>query len=216
MVTKKLLRDWNACWTDDRIAEHFGDRASLTPREIAADESILDNDRLWVMCQTLSYRNYNAAQSFAIDCVASVAHLAGRQEGQDTYARLLDEFQTISRLPRNEGDLALEKWRDARAVDAQRAADRDFIIAQTRWGSEPKTFYAWCTMYHVAGTLHDSDRENRIYHVASTGVKAIVWSTLENTSWDDGRWDRERTTVMSAVIQRALIAIDRDADGWVE
>lgn len=39
-ITPALLRDWNACWLDSEIAEHFGDNAELTPRQVAGDAII--------------------------------------------------------------------------------------------------------------------------------------------------------------------------------
>ena len=47
-ITPKLLREWNACCSDDEIAEVFAGRESMTPREFAALD-IPAERRLWAL-----------------------------------------------------------------------------------------------------------------------------------------------------------------------
>ena len=127
MITPSLLRSWSPCsdWTDDRITAHLACRPSMTPREIAADDSISLDDRLWVVCRALWYRDESAARKYAIDSAALVSHLAGRPEDCAEHARLVEDLRRIFAIPigdRRSGEL--QRW-DAAMADARAAARAD-------------------------------------------------------------------------------------------
>ena len=67
-ITPALLREWGACYDDDQIAEHFGDRESVTLLEVL-DSEIAAQDRVWVASYALSERD---ARLFACWCAEQV------------------------------------------------------------------------------------------------------------------------------------------------
>lgn len=121
MITAKLLREWGACWDDQRIAAPLGDRKEVTPRDIADDNSISLDERLWVLGRTLWYLDENAARGFAIESASLVAHLAGDEDDQALYLGLLNEMLQIEDLP--EGQRAAA-WYAARDAELQKAIER--------------------------------------------------------------------------------------------
>ncbi len=96
MITPKLLREWEACWYDEQIKEHFGRRKSLTPREVAEDKTISGLDRLWVLTRCLAHLDESAVRGFAIECALSVAHLA---PDEDEHRGILGWLLEIEDLP---------------------------------------------------------------------------------------------------------------------
>lgn len=48
-ITPAMLRDWDACWDDDAIAEAFGDAESLTALEILDREPIPSGTRVEIL-----------------------------------------------------------------------------------------------------------------------------------------------------------------------
>ena len=99
MITPKLLSDWNACWSDDRIAAYFGQRTEITPREAAADKTVSLDDRMWVLAKCLAHLDESAARGFAIECALSVAHLVGDEDDQAQYLGLCNRLLEIEDLP---------------------------------------------------------------------------------------------------------------------
>jgi hypothetical protein len=94
-ITPKLIRQWDACWHDDEIAERFAGRRYVTPREVAEDESLPQADRLWVVTSALVHLDQRAARLYAIECAASVTHLAGDEDDQAAHAGLLHNLIQI-------------------------------------------------------------------------------------------------------------------------
>src|SRR5262245_63739705 len=136
MITPMLLREWNACWDDDRILDKAGGRAEVTPRDIANDDSISLDDRLWVLCRCLWYLDESAARGFAIESALLVAHLAGDEDDQAQYLGLMNRLLEIGDLPEPEMAPARAAawdaaWDAARAAawDAAREAARDAASA---------------------------------------------------------------------------------------
>jgi hypothetical protein len=99
VITPKLLREWGACWSDDRIFRHFGTRPELSPSDIATDASISLDDRLWVLCRSIWYLDESSARLFAIESASLVAHLAGDDEDQAIYAGLMNDLLLIEDMP---------------------------------------------------------------------------------------------------------------------
>ena len=127
IVTAKLLRSWDACWDDAHIAAHRL-ASGATPRQIAADESISLDDRLWVVTRCLWHLDESAARYYAIERARTVTHLAGDEEDQAQHAAILDE------LARIESEVPADQRAAARAAarDAARAAPRDAARAAAR------------------------------------------------------------------------------------
>ena len=120
IVTAKLLRSWDACWDDAHIAAHRLS-SGATPRQIAADESISLDDRLWVVTRCLWHLDESAARYYAIERARTVTHLAGDEDDQAQHAAILDELARIeSEVP---ADQRAAAWDAARA--AARAATWD-------------------------------------------------------------------------------------------
>ena len=94
IVTAKLLRSWDACWDDAHIAAHRL-ASGATPRQIAADESISLDDRLWVVTRCLWHLDESAARYYAIERARTVTHLAGDEDNQAQHAAILDELARI-------------------------------------------------------------------------------------------------------------------------
>ena len=125
IVTANLLRSWDACWSDERIAAHRL-ASGATPRQIAADESISLDDRLWVVTRCLWHLDESAARYYAIERARTVTHLAGDEDDQAQYAALLDE------LARIESDVPADQ-RAAAWGAAWGAAIRESIAAALEW-----------------------------------------------------------------------------------
>ena len=124
IVTAKLLRSWGAYWDDDRIAAHRL-ASGATPRQIAADESISLDDRLWVVTRCLWHLDESAARYYAIERARTVTHLAGDEDDQAQHAAILDELARIeSEVPADQRAAARAAARDA-ARDAAWAAAWD-------------------------------------------------------------------------------------------
>jgi hypothetical protein len=122
-VTAKLLRSWGACWDDRRIAEHAL-AAGASPRQIAADESISLDDRLWVLTRCIWHLDESEARYYAIDRARSITHLAGDEDDQAQYEAILSELCRIEHdVPIDQRAAARDADRDA-ARDAARAAAR--------------------------------------------------------------------------------------------
>jgi hypothetical protein len=120
LVTAELLQSWDACWTPSRIAAHpLGSGA--TPTQIAADESISLDDRLWVLAKCLWHCDPIAARLFAIECAESVAHLAGDEDDQAQFLGLCAEMREMAIAGVPDGDPNWAAARDA-ARDAAWAA----------------------------------------------------------------------------------------------
>ena len=143
IVTANLLRSWDACWSDERIAAHRL-ASGATPRQIAADESISIDDRLWVVTRCLWHLDESAARYYAIERARTVTHLAGDEDDQAQYAALLDELARIeSDVPADQRAAARAAARDAArdaAWYAARPAARDAARAAA-WG--PAWGAAW-------------------------------------------------------------------------
>ncbi len=136
-ITKKLLREWEACWSDERIAEKLGKRKSVSPRTIANDESISLDDRMWVLAKCLAHLDESAARGFAVECAMTVAHLAGDEDDQAQFAGICARLLEIEDLPASERDAARGAARDA-ARGAARDAARGAALDAARgaaWGA---------------------------------------------------------------------------------
>jgi hypothetical protein len=132
-ITAKLLRSWEACWSDEQIKTKLAGRKSVTAREIAADESVSLDDRLWVLCQLLAHLDESAAHLYAIESASLVAHLAGDEDDQAQYLSLLNSLHEIEDLPVEQRGAARDAARGA-AWDAARDAARD-AAGDAAWGA---------------------------------------------------------------------------------
>src|SRR4029078_4858090 len=54
LITPAKLRAWKACWTDERIAAYFADRAEIPARQITRDNNISISARMWVLTNALA------------------------------------------------------------------------------------------------------------------------------------------------------------------
>ena len=135
IVDANLLRSWDACWNDARIAAHRL-ASGATPRQIAADESISLDDRLWVVTRCLWHLDESAARYYAIERARTVTHLAGDEDDQAQHAAILDELARIeSEVPADQRAAAWAAAWDAAwaaAWDAARAAAWDAAWAAAR------------------------------------------------------------------------------------
>ena len=141
MITKNLLREWNACWRDDRIDAYLAGREGVSPREVAADEMISLNDRLWVIGKSLWYLDGSAARGFAIETALTVAHLAGDEYDQARFHGLINDMLQIEDQPPETRNAACAAacaaaraaaWADARAA-AWDAAIQSSISRALEW-----------------------------------------------------------------------------------
>ena len=126
-ITRKLLRDWDACYDDDHIAALVPPDGA-TPLEVC-DCSIPAADRLWVLTRPGVLAPDEAA-SFARDCAAWAAALGARSARADTRA--------ASAAARAAAYAA--RYASAAAWDAAWDAARDAQLADVRrvlTGGEP-------------------------------------------------------------------------------
>jgi hypothetical protein len=185
-ITPKLLRQWDACWHDDEIAEHFAGRRYVTPREVAEDESLSQADRLWVVTHALAHLDARAARLYAIECAASVTHLAGDEDDQAAHAGLLhDLIQIEMEVP----------W------GASAAATRHAIWNAARdaiWNA------AWDAVWSAA------------WDAAWNAAWDAVWSAAWDAAWNAARSaarDAATQTGLDDAIRRALEWLGEEADG---
>ena len=66
-ITPTILREWNACYSDEEIAGLFGDRESVALLDVL-DSEIQDQDKVWVASHALGGRD---ARLFACWCAES-------------------------------------------------------------------------------------------------------------------------------------------------
>ena len=188
MITPQLLREWNACWDDRHITSHFAGRTGLTPREVAEDESVSLDDRMWVLCRALWYRSESADRTFAIDSAELVSYLAGRPEDCAEHARLVEDLRRIYALPAEERSVELAIW--SAAWDAARAAAWNAAWAAARdaaWDA------AWAAAWDVAGAA------------AGAVARAVARAVAMDAAMD---------AALHKAIYRAIVALGPDAEGW--
>lgn len=107
IITAKLLRSWDACYTDERIAEVLARYKRATPAAIAADTSLPVDDRLWCLIKALWHLDESAARLFAVECAETVAHLAGDEDDIAQFHGLLNDMRQIEiELPPEQRDAA--------------------------------------------------------------------------------------------------------------
>jgi hypothetical protein len=191
VITAKLLREWDACHDDDDIAALASGRTSASPREIASDDRITLDDRLWVVCRALWYRSESAARTFAIDSAALVSHLAGRPEDCAEHARLVADLRRIYAMPtEHRRSEELSRWAAAR--DAARAAAWDV---------------AWDVARYAAWDVARDAAWAAAWAAARAAAWAAAWAAARDAAWD---------VAIRKAIDRALIALGPDADGWAD
>ena len=152
LITANLLAEWGACWSEDDIAEaaerFVGDGAS--PAEVAADENISLDDRLWAVSKALWHTNASKARLCAIESAELVEHLAGNDSDRATYRALMVELRRIeAEVPEADRaaarDAARAAARDA-ARDAAWAAAWDAAWAAA-WAAELRKAIARCLVW---------------------------------------------------------------------
>ena len=133
LITPVKLRAWDACWSDDRIAEHFAGRTALTAREIADDESIRYTHRMWVLTNALARKDIWLTYDLALWC-AEQALAKLTPEWQAKLAPVFDQVRTLRGPPHAEaaardadaaGQAAWAAEAAARAAETAEAAARD-------------------------------------------------------------------------------------------
>jgi hypothetical protein len=188
MITPALLREWGACHDDKAIALLARGRMSATPREIATDDNIDLDDRLWVICRALWYRDEDAARKYAIDSAALVSHLAGRPEDCAEHARLVEDLRRIFAIPAG----------DRRSDELQRWT--------AAWDA------AWTAARNAAWTAAWTAAWNAPRDAAWTAARNAAWTAARAAAWAAAAdaWAAE----LRKAIDRALQALGPDADGW--
>jgi len=204
MITKGLLSEWDACWFSDGNdgdalwAAAVGDRTEVSPREAAGIESVSLDDRLWVLCGALWHRSESAARTFAIDSAAMVSHLAGRPQDQTEHARLIGDLRRIYAMPDfAEQRIARTRWSaDIARCAAALAANNPTIWEYAR--------AAWISAENAIFTAN-------AHLTAGAAARAIALA-------DDAGLTTAFRTIRDAelrkAIDRALVALGPDADGW--
>jgi len=220
VITPQLLREWNACWDDRHITSHFAGRTGLTPREVAEDESVSLDDRMWVLCRALWYRSESADRTFAIDSAELVSYLAGRPEDCAEHARLVEDLRRIYALPAEERSVELAIW--SAAWDAARAAAWNAAWAAARdaaWDA------AWAAAWDVAGAAAGAVARAVARAVAMDAAMDAARDAAKNAAMDAARaaaWAVAMAVAMDAAmdaalhkaIYRAIVALGPDAEGW--
>lgn len=74
LITTYKLKDWGACWPDVRIALYANGREWITHLDLATDESIPAQDRIWVLCHVLAEVDLNCIRKFAAWCAKCASH----------------------------------------------------------------------------------------------------------------------------------------------
>lgn len=203
MITRTLLREWGACWFDDdveldgdaRISEVAPGRSSMSPREITQIDDVSLDDRLWVACRSLHHRSEDLAWAFSIDEAAAVSHLAGCPDDQATHRRLVDRIRQIwSRSDPDDADADLARV----SIDVKRRIDRSDMA---RWSN-----FAW------RSCLFASKPSGATWITARSAALSVAASREEDMPYE------ARITAIDAelrrAIERALVALGEDADGW--
>lgn len=184
LITPQMLRDWQACYTDDSILELYNGRPHLTPLEICELRDVSVLNRLWVVMRPaiipeseLHQLGLRIAQDAAVDAAArqvTDAALAVKRQwlaGCADDAALLAAHADVSRAAESAWQAsqrdaaALAAWRRYLAVrftlgtDAFRAS---FLVAQAvlRSGISIGVAYHWldATRTVLARLYHEPNR----------------------------------------------------------
>ena len=164
IISAKLLRSWNACYTDERIASTLARYKRATPASVAADESLSLDDRMWCIAKCLWHLDEGAARLFAIECAETVAHLAGDEDGQAQYRGLLNDMRQIQTdVPEEDRDAA---WAAAWAVAGAVAGDAAWAVARAVVGDA-----AWAAARAAA------------WAVARAAAWDAAWAAARDAAW---------------------------------
>lgn len=177
MITPKLLREWDACWNDDRIATYFAGRDALTPRAIANDDSISLDDRLWVLCRTMWYLDESAERMFAIESASLVAHLAGDEDDQAIYAGLLNDLIQIEEEITDPGAWAAA-WYAAGSAAWSAAWYAAWYAAWSAAGSAAWAAAWYAAWYTARAAAQDAELRKAI-------ARAIEWLGDFADGWEE-------------------------------
>ena len=112
IITRQLLRNWNACYKDERIAELVPD-SGLTPIQLI-DLEIPDVDRIWGACNVLARYDRHALIALAHKWAADAAAAAAAADAAANTARW-----AANAAATNAADAAAAaRWATANAADA--------------------------------------------------------------------------------------------------
>lgn len=165
-ITPELLHSWG-------IAAHpLGEGA--TPAQVAADESISLDDRLWVMANCLWHLDPTAARLFALECAESVAHLAGDEDDQAQFLGLCAEMRemAIAGVPDND-----PRWAATRYA--------------TRYATWDATRYATWDAARSAARYDARD---------AARASALALASTSASTWDD-TWDADLRKKIAAILE---------------
>jgi len=228
-VTAKLLRSWGACWDDRRIAEHAL-AAGASPRQIAADESISLDDRLWVLTRCIWHLDESEARYYAIDRARSITHLAGDEDDQAQYEAILSELCRIeSEVPKDQRAAARDAaWAAARdaawdaarvaardaARDAARAAARD-AARDAAWDAawdaarDATRAAAWAAAWVAARDAARDAARAAARDAARAAAWDAAWDAARAAAWDAARaaaWAAARDAARDAALRESIAA----------
>jgi hypothetical protein len=190
-ITPKLLRQWGACWSDARIADYFGRFDFLTPREASQDTAVDIRDRLWVLCQCISYLDAEAGRLFAVDsALLAVNRLDDDTDHKATLLGLLNQLCEIEDLPEGERDASR-----ASAASASRAAAASALFASD--AASDAAYYAVRAVRAAAYASYASYAPDAsaaafsaYYAAADAGLSKALDRALEWLGdYADGWWD---------------------------
>jgi hypothetical protein len=154
MITPALLREWNACYSDERILELFGGRESVSLLDVLQSD-IPDADRVWVASRALSERD---ARLFACWCAEQVLP-------DDCDPRSRAAIEVARRFAYGKAARKELHAAGAAARAAVRAAARAAARGAARgpaWSAAEAT--AWCAAWSAA--------------------EATAWSAARDAAWD--------------------------------
>jgi hypothetical protein len=213
VITEQLLREWNACYSDEKLKVAFDKRAEITPREVATDKTITADDRMWVLAKCLCYLDERAARLFAIETAMSVCHLAGDDDDQAVFAGLLNELIIIEELPDASWDVA---WYATRAATRDAARDAAWAAAwsATRDATRDATYdAAWSATRDAAWAVACG--------AARVVTRVVAWDAAWDAAWAatyDAAQDATRRVARDAALEktidRAIEWLGDYADGW--
>jgi len=208
-ITTELLRSWEACWSDEEIISRLGGRESVTPTEVATDEVIKLDDRLWVMCNCLGHLDPTVARLFAIESAELVAHLAGDEEDQVQYLGIMNKMRKIQleMAPDDRPGARNAIWTIASIAgrDAGKKVEAWDAVRDAVWHAAKDTAKntAWVAAWEATRSAARAASQAEIGEANDRGGPGQLTAS-RNTTWSELSEDHARVTAWYAEVRKAI------------
>lgn len=217
MLTRELLYRWQDSINTDSYSDSLvggtsipfdvdkllSKQGSRSPRELAADEHIPIDHRLWIICRALAHRNETNARIFAIHNASLVTPFAGRLEDQAEHAILVGDLRLIfSHTPQARAN-KLVSWRQkfesvrGVAVGIARTSHVETAWEAVRAGSREEAWDAANATARYAAWIGDW----------GTGRVKALTRALEAMGEDANGWDKQMSYLQNTLSSSGKVSV---------